>query len=203
MIVFDVIFYIVACLLIACSLLVILAKNPMISVLALVFAFVNASVLFILLHAEFIAMVMLIIYVGAIAVLFIFVIMLLRIRVLEKKKIITKNFVFGAILSIAIFIEILVLINGGFSDIPSLKNIKLVTDTNNSYNLGLSLFNNYYSLLVILGLLLTVVVVGIISVCYEEYDIGIYKQRMSKQSNRDPKTCVKVVKVDNEKGIKL
>lgn len=203
MIVFDVIFYIVACLLIACSLLDILAKNPMISVLALVFAFVNASVLFILLHAEFIAMVMLIIYVGAIAVLFIFVIMLLRIRVLEKKKIITKNFVFGAILSIAIFIEILVLINGGFSDIPSLKNIKLVTDTNNSYNLGLSLFNNYYSLLVILGLLLTVVVVGIISVCYEEYDIGIYKQRMSKQSNRDPKTCVKVVKVDNEKGIKL
>lgn len=202
MIVFDVIFYIVAFLLFACSLLVILAKNPMISVLALVFAFVNASVLFVLLHAEFIAMVMLIIYVGAIAVLFIFVIMLLRIRIIEKKRILTKSFVFGCILSVAIFIEIAILINGGFSEIPSLKNIKLVADSNNSYNLGLDLFNNYYSLIVVLGLLLSVVVVGIVSVCYEEYDIGVYKQKMSDQTKRNSKISVKTVKVDNEKGIK-
>lgn len=203
MLILNIIFYVVALFLILSSFVVILAKSPMTSILALVFAFFNAAILFILLHAEFVAMAMIIIYVGAIAVLFIFIIMLLNVKVVERKKLLTKNFIFGAILALLIFIEIAILFSVNFHTIPNLSNMVLNQDNNNSYNLGLELFNNYYVLIVMLGVILTVVVIGIVFICHEDYGTNIYKQKMGNQVQRDPKLSVKAVKVDNEKGIKL
>ncbi|MGV3278173.1 NADH-quinone oxidoreductase subunit J [Rickettsiales bacterium LUAb2] len=201
MLILNLVFYVIALLIILSSLVVILAKNPMTSVLAMVFAFINTSILFVLLKAEFLAMVMLIIYVGAIAVLFIFIIMLLNIKQSERRKILTKTFIGGLIVAALVAIEIAMIIKGSVFTLPSLKNMSINDDTNNAYNLSLILYNNYSFIVILLGILLTIVVVGIVFINYQD-DLVVKKQKMSSQVLRDPKTAVKIVKVDTEEGIK-
>ena len=159
-------FYFFSFLIISSSILVIFSNNAVHSVLFLIFTFFNSAILFILMNAEFLAMTIVIVYVGAIAVLFLFVVMMLNISESEIKEGFLKYFPFGLIL-IAIFITELFLIFN-FDNFPVSENVKIdineidLIEASNTKLLGLFLYTDYFIIFQISGFILLLAMIGAI-----------------------------------------
>ena len=167
-------FYFFSFLIISSSILVIFSNNAVHSVLFLIFTFFNSAILFLLMNAEFLAMTIVIVYVGAIAVLFLFVVMMLNISESEIKEGFLKYFPFGLIL-IAIFITELFLIFN-FDNFPVSENVKIdineidLIEASNTKLIGLFLYTDYFIIFQISGFILLLAMIGAIVLAKSDED---------------------------------
>ena len=192
-------FYLFAAVLIASAVLVIAARNPVHSVLFLILAFFNAAGLFVLLGAEFLAMILLIVYVGAVAVLFLFVVMMLDIDFAELKRGTLQYLPFGAIMGIILAVEL-----GMVTFIWTTKPLaEAVVPTSvslsNTQALGMILYTDYIYYFQIAGLVLLVAMIGAIVLTLRSRP-GVRRQSISVQNARTSAASMSVVEIKPGEG---
>lgn len=191
-------FYLFAFVAVASAFMVISARNPVHSVLFLILTFVNASALFLLIGAEFLGMILLVVYVGAVAVLFLFVVMMLDIDFAELRSGVLKYAPIGALIGVIVAAELLIVIGGSALSPEAAKAITMpipaLTERTNTAALGDVLYTNYVYFFQIAGLVLLVAMIGAIVLTLRHRE-NIKRQDVSRQVARTPETAVKVVKV--------
>jgi NADH-quinone oxidoreductase subunit J len=191
-------FYAFATVLIASSLLVITARNPVHSVLFLILAFFNAAGLFVLLGAEFVAMILVIVYVGAVAVLFLFVVMMLDIDFIKLRKG-AKQFVpLGAVVGLALLAE-LVMLYQVWPKPPALPTPDIL-DVDNTKALGNVLYTQYVFPFQVSGLVLLVAMIGAIVLTLRART-GVLRQRVGTQVERTQAESMDIQKVSVGTGV--
>jgi NADH-quinone oxidoreductase subunit J len=197
-------FYLFAGVCVASAFMVIAAKNPVHSVLFLILAFVNASGLFMMLGAEFLAMILIVVYVGAVAVLFLFVVMMLDIDFAELRQGFLQYLPVGLLIG-AVFLVELLLVLGTWAIGPGIP--KAITapipplDTlTNTEALGLVLYTRYIYFFQAAGLILLIAMIGAI-VLTLHHRRRVRRQDISAQVARTPATAIEVVKVRSGQGI--
>jgi NADH-quinone oxidoreductase subunit J len=198
MIVQAILFYLFAAVAIASGVLVVSARNPVHSVLFLILAFFNAAGLFILIGAEFLAMILVIVYVGAVAVLFLFVVMMLNIDFLELRSGFVGYLPVGALVGLILLAE-LILVGGSWLAAPGAPSLGVASATGgialtNTRALGDILYTRYLFAFQVAGLILLVAMVGAI-VLTLRYRADIRRQSISAQLARTRAQSVEVVKV--------
>uniref|UniRef100_UPI0025986238 NADH-quinone oxidoreductase subunit J n=1 Tax=uncultured Methylobacterium sp. TaxID=157278 RepID=UPI0025986238 len=189
-------FYLFAGVAIASGFMVIASRNPVHSVLFLILAFVNASGLFILMGAEFLAMILVVVYVGAVAVLFLFVIMMLDVDFAELKQGFLNYLPFGIVIG-GIFLAELLLVTGGWVINPNItKSLAspIPANISNTEALGLVLYTKYIHYFQISGLVLLVAMIGAIVLTLRHKE-GIKRQSIAAQVGRTPATGMEIRKV--------
>ena len=189
-------FYFFSAIAVFSSVMVIISRNTVYSVFFLILVFVSISILFIMIGAEFLGMIMLIVYVGAVAVLFLFVVMMLNITEQESKKISRKGF------GIIIFLELIVVIGGWKykGNFISLSEINVAT--NNTRAIGNVLYTDYIHLFQISGIILLIAMIGAISLTFSKRE-NIKRQNYFQQIAREKTSSISLVDVENEKGVKI
>ncbi|MCG6121162.1 MAG: NADH-quinone oxidoreductase subunit J [Microvirga sp.] len=196
-------FYLFAGITVASAFLVISARNPVHSVLFLILAFVNAAALFILLGAEFLAMILVVVYVGAVAVLFLFVIMLLDIDFAELKQGSLQYLPIGMVVG-AIFLVELVLVVTTYVVDPALLNLpaasQAVEGVSNTAQIGAVLYTKYVYFFQLSGLILLVAMIGAIVLTLRERP-GVKRQDPARQSARTRETSIELRKVNSREGV--
>jgi NADH-quinone oxidoreductase subunit J len=204
MIVSALFFYLFAGVCIASAFMVIAAKNPVHSVLFLILAFVNASGLFVLMGAEFLAMILVVVYVGAVAVLFLFVVMMLDVDFAEFRQGFLQYLPVGTMVGI-IFLTELLLVVGGWTigpDIPQTITapIPSVANTTNTEALGQVLYTRYIYYFQAAGIVLLVAMIGAI-VLTLRHKPNIKRQNIADQVARTKATAIEIVKVRPGQGL--
>ncbi len=195
-------FYLFAAITVLSAFMVITAKSPVHSVLFLILAFFNAAGLFVLLGAEFVAMILVIVYVGAVAVLFMFVVMMLDIGFTELRKGAMQYVPLGLVIGGVLLAE-LVVIYAAWQFSPSMPmNITtpIATDVENTKALGMVLYTDYVYAFQISGLILLVAMIGAIVLTHRTR-AGVRKQKIYDQNNRKREDAMTVVKVEKGTGI--
>lgn len=192
-------FYLFAVLAVASGAMVILAKNPVHAVLFLILAFFNAAGLFVLLDAEFLAMLLVIVYVGAVSVLFLFVVMMLDVDFAELKAGFIKNAKIGALVGGVVLAELVALFTyRGLTVAPRMQIASPVpaagSGVTNTQALGEILYTKYVYFFQGAGLILLVAMIGAI-VLTLKHRKGVKRQSIAEQVSRSPKTALEVVKV--------
>lgn len=196
-------FYIFASLMIASSLLVITSKNPVHAVLWLIFAFCNASGLMVLIGAEFIAMMLIIIYVGAVAVLFLFVVMMLDIKFTELKSTIGQEAAITTIIALFLLIDIVVIILIGSKVIvptDSSSIFAISTEASNAHTIGNLLYTNFVLPFQTAGIILFVAMVATIALTLRLRP-GVKRQKLSLQMKRNKENSMSISNIDCRKGL--
>ncbi len=197
-------FYIFAFVAVASAFMVISARNPVHSVLFLILVFFNAAGLFLLMGAEFLAMILLVVYVGAVAVLFLFVVMMLDIDFSELRAGILEYAPIGALIGVILAAELIVVIGGSVISPTIAKTVAMpipaLTQRTNTAALGDVLYTNYVYFFEIAGLVLLVAMIGAI-VLTLKHRTHIKRQNISQQVARTPATAVEVVKVKPGQGV--
>ena len=203
----DILFYIFSAILLTSAFIVVSTRNTVHSVMFLILAFFNAAGLFVLLGAEFLAMLLVIVYVGAIAVLFLFVVMMLDIDRKEKiKQGFNKYLPISILVALTLFAELVMLIHfsvGSFD--PNVANSAVPTPTNvsNSVALGNILYTTLMLPFQLAGMILFVAMIGAIVLTLRDQDRFIRKQEISKQTGREKSDAVEIVKVEVGKGVNI
>lgn len=197
-------FYLFAFIAVASAFMVISARNPVHSVLFLILTFFNAAALFLLTGAEFLAMILLVVYVGAVAVLFLFVVMMLDVDFAELKQGALQYAPVGALVGIILAAELIV-VTGGYAFAPKLgDSVALPTPDiatrHNTAALGDVLYTDYIFYFQISGLVLLVAMIGAIVLTLRHKD-GVKRQSISQQVARTPETAIEIKKVETGKGI--
>jgi NADH-quinone oxidoreductase subunit J len=195
-------FYLFSALAVASAVMVISSRNPVHSVLFLILCFFNAAGLFILLGAEFLAMILVVVYVGAVAVLFLFVVMMLDVDFVELRQGMLNYLPIGVVIGLIVLGE-LVLAGSTFLYEPgSLKTIASPTPAGitNTEALGRIMYTTYFYYFQAAGLILLVAMVGAI-VLTLRHKVGVKRQVIADQVARGPATAVEVVKVKSGQGI--
>src|SRR5580692_3432404 len=195
-------FYFFAAILIASAVMVIAAKNPVHSVLFLILAFFNAAGLFVLMGAEFLAMILVVVYVGAVAVLFLFVIMMLDVDFVELREGFSQYLPLGLVIG-AVFLAELLLVGGGWVINPNVS--KAVTSSipagvTNTEALGLVLYTKYIHYFQIAGMVLLVAMIGAI-VLTLRHKVSVKRQNINVQNARTPELAMRVRKVASGQGL--
>ena len=198
MIVQAILFYIFAAVAVASGVLVVASRNPVHSVLFLILTFFNAAALFVLIGAEFLAMILVIVYVGAVAVLFLFVVMMLNIDFVELRRGFVRYLPIGTVLGLILLAE-LVLVIGGRTISPAVIASQAVTATGgapltNTRALGDILYTRYLFAFQAAGLILLVAMIGAI-VLTLRHRADVRRQSIAAQLARRPAETVEVVKV--------
>lgn len=163
-----VLFYFFSALAIISSVMVISSKNPVHSVLFLILVFFNATGLFLLLQVEFIAMIILMVYVGAVAVLFLFVVMMLNVKVSELTESLIRYLPIGGVIGLIFFVQVLLIIDRDLVSSSSLASheyinwIDLVQQTHNIQSIGKLLYTEYFYFFLVSGMVLLVAMIGAI-----------------------------------------
>ena len=177
-------FFIVSILIIISSLLVILAKNPIHSVLFLILVFFNTSILFLFSNAEFLAMVVLIVYIGAVAVLFLFVIMMLDINISKLRQTFLNYLPIGLLVGFIILLELIYVVSQSklnFTQKISINNNNISNQMlDNTKTIGNILYTDYFLLFQISGIILLVAMIGAIFLTIRKRE-GAKKQNIYKQ----------------------
>ena len=204
MIVVAIFFYLFAGVCIASAVMVIAARNPVHSVLFLILAFVNASGLFVLMGAEFLAMILVVVYVGAVAVLFLFVVMMLDVDFAELKQGFLQYVPIGALIG-AIFLAELLLIVGGWVIGPDVAQaitapIPSIATTGNTEALGQVLYTRYVYFFQAAGVVLLVAMIGAI-VLTLRHKPQVKRQNVAEQIARTKATSIAIVKVRPGQGL--
>ncbi|MGR6431238.1 NADH-quinone oxidoreductase subunit J [Rhizobium sp. PAMB 3174] len=197
-------FYLFAFVAVASAFMVISARNPVHSVLFLILTFVNAAGLFLLTGAEFLAMILLVVYVGAVAVLFLFVVMMLDIDFAELRSGIMEYAPVGALVGLILAAELIIVVGGSLisptiAQSPAVP-IPALSERTNTAALGDILYTNYVFFFEIAGLVLLVAMIGAIVLTLRHRQ-HIKRQNISAQVARTPETAVQVVKVKPGQGI--
>ena len=189
-------FYVFAILAVVSATLVITAKNPVHAVLYLILTFFNAAGLFVLLGAEFLAMLLVIVYVGAVAVLFLFVVMMLDVDFAELRAGFIKNAPVGLIVGGIVLAELVALFGVYGFELGLGKQLAAVAPegVSNTKALGLLIYTRYAYFFQGAGLVLLVAMVGAIVLTLRHKE-GVKRQSISAQVNRTPEMAVEVVKV--------
>ena len=181
---YSITFYVFSLVAVLSALMVISARNPVHSVLFLILSFVNASGLFVLLGAEFLAMILVVVYVGAVAVLFLFVVMMLDINFVKLREGFLQYLPFGALLGIVLIIELGILfLTKSFSENSLSKFVEspVMNEEENTKLIGQVLYTEYFYLFQISGLILLVAMVGSITLTLR--DRGQVKRQNISQQN--------------------
>jgi NADH-quinone oxidoreductase subunit J len=195
-------FYLFSALMIASAFMVIAARNPVHSVLFLILAFVNASGLFILLGAEFLAMILIVVYVGAVAVLFLFVVMMLDVDFAELKQGFLQYLPVGALIGVIVALE-LVLVVGGFAPSPAaIASGRTPTPegVSNTMALGLVLYTKHVYFFQAAGMILLTAMIGAI-VLTLRHKPDVKRQDISAQNARTREDAMEVRKVPSRTGV--
>ncbi|CAN5398947.1 NADH-quinone oxidoreductase subunit J [soil metagenome] len=197
-------FYVFAFIVMASAAMVVVSRNPVYSVLFLILAFFNAAALFVLIGAEFIAMILVIVYVGAVAVLFLFVVMMLDINLTELREGFLKYLPVGALIGIVLFAEILLglgVIGGTPTSLATLKQAApSAVAIDNTRAIGRVLYTQYFYLFQVAGLVLLVAMIGAIVLTLRTRP-GVRRQRISDQLYRPKSDSVTLVKVPTREGV--
>ncbi len=196
------VFYIFATILLISSFLVITAKNQVYAVLFLILAFFNAAGLFILLGAEFLAMILVVVYVGAVAVLFLFVVMMLNVKIETMKRGFVKYVPIGALIGVTLLVEMFLLYRS-WKFAPSAMSNRVATtpDISNTDALGRIIYTDNIYLFQIAGLILLVAMIGAIVLTLRTRP-EVRKQNISNQVSRNTKDVIEIVHVETGKGVK-
>jgi NADH-quinone oxidoreductase subunit J len=195
-------FYVFAGICVASAVMVIAAKNPVHSVLFLILAFVNAAGLFMLLGAEFLAMILIVVYVGAVAVLFLFVVMMLDVDFAELRQGYLQYLPVGVLVGV-IFLAELLLVVGAWTlgpGIPSTITAPIPTGVSNTEALGLVLYTRYVYYFQASGLVLLVAMVGAI-VLTLRHKAGVKRQNIADQVARTKVTAMEIRQVRPGQGL--
>ncbi len=200
----DLFFYLFSALVILSGLMVVSARNPVHAVMFLIFAFINAAGIFLLLGAEFLAMTLVIVYVGAVAVLFLFVVMMLDIDFAELRSGYMKYFPIGAVIGLAVLGELLALF-GAWKVTSGLVVTKTPMDPDlaavtNTEALGRILFTEYIFYFEIVGIILLTAMIGAIILTHRKNDRA-KRQNVADQVARTPEMSIEIRKVETGKGI--
>ena len=208
MIAHAVFFYLFAFIAIVSAIMVTAARNTVHSVFFLILDFISISCLFIMIGAEFLGMIMLIVYVGAVAVLFLFVVMMLNVAQQKNQWFgsskSSSHIPIGLLVSLIIFVELIIVV-GGWKYKPNLLNsstIVISETTSNTHSLGNVLYTEYIHLFQISGMILLVAMIGAIVLTFRERP-GLKRQSYIRQISRERKDGVQVVDVPNKKGVKI
>ena len=197
-------FYVFAFVVMASAAMVVVSRNPVYSVLFLILAFFNAAALFVLIGAEFIAMILIIVYVGAVAVLFLFVVMMLDINLTQLREGFLKYLPIGASIGLVLFLEILFGLGVFGSNTEVLASLgkaaPQVLPIDNTRAIGRVLYTQYFYLFQVAGVVLLVAMIGAIVLTLRTRP-GVRRQRISEQLYRPKSDAVTVVKVPTRGGV--
>ena len=202
-------FYIFSAIAIISAIMVTASKNTVHSVFFLILDFISISCLFIMIGAEFLGMIMLIVYVGAVAVLFLFVVMMLNVAQQKNQWFLSSqsssHIPIGLIISTIIFFELIIVI-GGWKYKPELfEKINSASSseaTSNTHSLGQIIYTDYIHVFQISGMILLVAMIGAIVLTYRQRE-GVKKQDYIKQISRERSEGVEVLEVQSTKGVKI
>ena len=200
-------FYFFSIITVGSALMVIASKNTVHAVFFLILDFISVGCLFIMIGAEFLGMIMLIVYVGAVAVLFLFVVMMLNVA--EQKQswfrgLKSTHIPVGLIVSIIILSEVLVVIGGWKYKANFISTDSIVADPNfsNTHQLGSVLYTDYIYLFQIAGIILLLSMVGAIVLTYRKRE-GVKTQSYINQISRERETSIEIVEADFNVGVKI
>jgi len=201
-------FYLFSTIAVFSAIMVTISRNTVYSVFFLILVFVSISTLFIMIGAEFLGMIMLIVYVGAVAVLFLFVVMMLNVTQqpikFPKKKSIINNISVGVIVGLIIFLELIIAVGGWkYRDafVP-LSSIDPYLNMSNTHALGNVLYTDYIHLFQISGMILLVAMIGAITLTFSRRE-NIKRQSYFRQIQRQKESSISLVEVESEKGVKI
>ena len=209
MIAHSVFFYVFSLIAIISAVMVTVSKNTVHSVFFLILDFISISCLFIMIGAEFLGMIMLIVYVGAVAVLFLFVVMMLNVAEQKGQWFSSRwdggtHIPIGLLVSLIIFFELIIVI-GGWKYKPDLLNslsINISNEITNTRSIGNVLYTDYILLFQISGMILLVAMIGAIVLTYRER-AGVKRQSYVKQISRERDEGVDLVEAERNKGVKI
>ncbi len=188
-------FYLFAAVMLASALMVVVSRNPVYSVLFLILAFFNAAGMFVLIGAEFLAMLLVVVYVGAVAVLFLFVVMMLDINFAEMRAGFQKYLPLGLLVGGILVFE---LVTAMYGEAFGNASPPIVSDIANTTQLGGVLYTKYAFLFQIAGLILLVAMIGAISLTMRKR-VGVRRQSIADQNSRRREDVIEVVKMPSGK----
>ena len=208
MIAHSIFFYVFSIIAVVSAIMVTVSKNTVHSVFFLILDFISISCLFIMIGAEFLGMIMLIVYVGAVAVLFLFVVMMLNVAQ-QKNQWFTsaassEHIPVGLIISTLIFFELIIVI-GGWKYKPDLfnsNNFNITSEVSNTHSLGQVLYTDYIHVFQISGMILLIAMIGAIVLTFRQRE-GVKKQSYIKQISRERSEGVEVLEVPFNKGVNI
>jgi len=205
----SIFFYVFAIIAVFSAIMVIASKNTVHSVFFLILDFITISCLFIMIGAEFIGMIMLIVYVGAVAVLFLFVVMMFSVSQ-QNNEFLTgeqnsNHIPVGLLISTVIFFELIIVV-GGWKYKPELmktfSTIGIDLNSTNTHEIGKVLYTDYIHLFQLSGMILLVAMIGAIVLTFRQRE-GIKRQSYFKQISRERKDGVELVDVKKNEGVKI
>jgi NADH-quinone oxidoreductase subunit J len=202
-------FYVFSTIAIVSAIMVTASKNTVHSVFFLILDFISVSCLFIMIGAEFLGMIMLIVYVGAVAVLFLFVVMMLNVAQQKNQWFLSsqssRHIPIGLIIGTIIFFELIIVV-GGWKYKPELFEKTNSTSSfegiSNTHSLGQILYTDYIYIFQISGMVLLVAMIGAIVLTFRQRE-GVKKQSYIKQISRERSEGVEVLEVQSNKGVKI
>ena len=208
MIAHSIFFYTFSIIAVISAIMVTVSKNTVHSVFFLILDFISISCLFIMIGAEFLGMIMLIVYVGAVAVLFLFVVMMLNVAQQKNQwfasEASSRHIPVGLIISVIIFFELIIVI-GGWKYKPDLFDINNSVNNfsvSNTHSLGQVLYTDYVHVFQISGMILLVAMIGAIVLTFRQRK-GVKTQSYLKQISRERSEGVQVLDVETNKGVKI
>ena len=208
MIAHSIFFYTFSIIAVISAIMVTVSKNTVHSVFFLILDFISISCLFIMIGAEFLGMIMLIVYVGAVAVLFLFVVMMLNVAQQKNQWFASEassgHIPVGLIISVIIFFELIIVI-GGWKYKPDLFDINNSLNNfsiSNTHSLGQILYTDYIHVFQLSGMILLVAMIGAIVLTFRKRS-GVKTQSYLKQISRERSEGVEVLEVENDKGVKI
>ncbi len=202
-------FYIFSIIAIISAIMVTVSKNTVHSVFFLILDFISISCLFIMIGAEFLGMIMLIVYVGAVAVLFLFVVMMLNVAQQKNQWFNSEtsssgHIPVGLIISTIIFFELIIVV-GGWKYKPELLNPntnQISNEISNTHSLGQVLYTDYIHVFQISGMILLIAMIGAIVLTFRQRE-GVKTQSYLKQISRERSEGIEVLEVPSNKGVKI
>ena len=202
-------FYIFSIIAVISAIMVTVSKNTVHSVFFLILDFISISCLFIMIGAEFLGMIMLIVYVGAVAVLFLFVVMMLNVaqqknQWFNSESTSSSHIPVGLIISTIIFFELIIVV-GGWKYKPELSNpntTQMFNEISNTHSLGQVLYTDYIHIFQISGMILLIAMIGAIVLTFRRRE-GVKTQSYLKQISRERSEGIEVLEVQSNKGVKI
>ncbi len=206
MFVHSIFFYFFSIIAIFSSLMVITSRNTINSVFFLILDFISVGCLFIMVGAEFLGMIILIVYVGAVAVLFLFVVMMLNVAEQKQSWFIGRKSTHiptGLIVSVLIFLELLVVVGGWkYKDNLMSSSTLVISNVSNTHQLGLVMYTDYILYFQIAGIILLLSMIGAILLTFRERS-GVKRQSYLKQISRNPSSSIELKEVKFKSGVKI
>ena len=208
MIAHAIFFYVFSIIAVISAIMVTVSKNTVHSVFFLILDFISISCLFIMIGAEFLGMIMLIVYVGAVAVLFLFVVMMLNVAQQKNQwfnsEATSSHIPIGLIISTIIFFELIIVI-GGWKYKPELlspNSTQISNEISNTHSLGQVLYTDYIHVFQISGMILLVAMIGAIVLTFRKRE-GVKTQSYLKQISRERSEGIEVLEVPSNTGVKI